>query len=46
MIFYRAKKLLTIKKEEDKEMDQSWDLWGPFLVCLLLSRYTAAHEAY
>lgn len=38
MIAYKAKQLLTIRKEAQADQDHSWDLWGPFLICLLLSR--------
>jgi hypothetical protein len=39
MIFYRAKSLLDLRRKEGESdaMDGSWDLWGPFVFCLVLS---------
>lgn len=41
MIYDRMKKLLDIRSPANYSRDKSWDLWGPFLVCILISRYAA-----
>jgi hypothetical protein len=39
MIFLRAQGLLDLRRKEGQgdSMDGSWDLWGPFVFCLVLS---------
>jgi len=38
MIYQRTKKLLDIRTTANYAVDKSWDLWGPFLICVLISR--------
>ena len=38
MIYNRMKKLLDIRSTTSYVHENSWDLWGPFLICLLVSR--------
>ena len=44
MIYDRMKKLLDIRSPANYSRDKSWDLWGPFLVCILISRYAALNQ--